>query len=115
MACHVLSHRWFHGAIGRSTACIRLDQDGRPGAYLIRLSADHGKFALSLLDGNRRVHHFRIRVRNGRFNLGGSLWFSSLEKLVGYHTRYSALMEKHTERLDYPVPPPEVYAWGGRI
>ena len=79
---------------------------GKPGSYLIRKSDN--LHVLSFLDREDRCHHFKIVERNGRFNIGGSVWFSSLTKLVGFHSKYSSVVEKHSERLDYPVPPPSV-------
>lgn len=91
-------------------ACKRLQAVDSPGAYLVReSSSDGGSLVLSFLDGERHIHHFRI-VRNnqGQYNIGGSIWFSSLVRLVGFHTKYSSVLEKHSERLDHPVAPPTV-------
>lgn len=71
--------------------------------------SEQGAMVLSFLDGEMHIHHFRI-VRNSQrqFNIGGNIWFSSLTKLVGFHTKYSSVVEKHSERLDHPVEPPVV-------
>ncbi len=91
-------------------ACQRLEAISTPGAYLIReSSSERGAFVLSFLDSTGRVHHFRIvRSHQNQFNIGGTTWFSSLAKLVAYHTKYSSVMENVNERLDVPVPPPSV-------
>lgn len=101
------SCRWFHGRTSRSVACQRLEEDGRAGAYLIRESESaRGNFVLSFMDSETRVHHFKISCKLGRYNIGGSIWFSSLQNLVGYHMKYSSVVEKHSERLEFPIPPP---------
>lgn len=108
MSSHRLLHRWYHGPISRMVACQRLEAINTPGAYLIReSSSERGAFVLSFLDSTSRVHHFRIvRSHQNQFNIGGTTWFSSLAKLVAYHTKYSPVMENVNERLDVPVPPP---------
>ena len=91
-------------------ACQRLEEVNSPGAYLIReRTSEKDALVLSFLDCEKHVHHFKI-TRNGQkqYNIGGSIWFSSLARLVGFHSKYSSVVEKHSERLDHPVPPPEV-------
>lgn len=100
---------WFHGRITRALACRRLEEIGQPGAYLVRESnAEIGNFVLSFLGGGGRIHHFKISCIRGRYNIGGPMWFSSLQNLVGYHRKYSSVVENQSERLDIPVAPPQV-------
>lgn len=102
--------RWYHGPINRIVACLRLEAVGSPGAFLVReSSSESGVFVLSFLDSSSRVHHFKIvRSHLGQFNIGGNVWFSSLAKLVAYHSKYSPVVENVDERLDIPVAPPSV-------
>ena len=102
--------RWYHGPIGRMLASQRLETSGSPGAYLIReSSSERGVLVLSFLDSSSRVHHFKIVCSSeGKFNIGGSVWFSSMTKLIAYHSKYSPVMENVDERLDVPVSPPSV-------
>ena len=108
----VLIPRWYHGAIDRATACQRLERIGKPGAYLVRESRSERGLVLSFLDRDNRFHHFMIVRRSGRYNIGGNIWFSSLSKLLGFHSKYSSVVERHSERLDVCVPPPQV-RWEG--
>lgn len=103
-------YRWYHGPISRATACQHLEAVGSPGTYLIReSSSEPGSLVLSFLDSSQRVHHFRIiKSIQGQYNIGGNIWFPSLAKLVGFHTKCSSVMEKVSERLDIPVAPASV-------
>ena len=101
------SHRWYHGAIDRVTACQRLERVGKPGSYLVREGSERN-LVLSFLDRDNRFHHFMIVRKAGRYNIGGNIWFSSLSKLLGFHSKYSSVVERHSERLDVCVPPPQV-------
>jgi len=91
-------------------ASQRLETSGSSGAYLIReSSSERGVLVLSFLDSSSRVHHFKIvHSAEGKFNIGGSVWFSSMTKLIAYHSKYSPVMENVDERLDVPVCPPSV-------
>lgn len=104
-----LSCRWYHGNINRDTACLRLQGMSKPGAYLIRRSeSEPGSFVLSFLDKQLRVFNYKIACRNGQYNVSSQSrkWFSSLQKLIGYYTRYSTV--KQNQHLVIPVAPPDV-------
>lgn len=64
-----------------------------------------GSFALSFLNENAEINHFRITAICGDFYIGGRR-FTSLKQLVGYYTAFVDLLKN--ERLVFPVPPPEV-------
>ncbi len=77
---------------------------------MIRESCNiQGSLVLSFLDRDRHIHHFKIvKNANKQYNIGGNIWFSSLSRLVGFHSRYGSVVEKYSEKLDVPVPPPSV-------
>ncbi len=90
---------------------MRLQGMAKPGAYLVRRSeSEPGCFVLSFLDRQLRVFNYKISCRNGQYNASGQSkkWFTSLENLIGYYTRYSTV--KQNQHLDVPVAPPEVRA-----
>lgn len=106
---YTLFHRWYHGSIKRDVACMRLQAMSKPGAYLIRKSeSEPGNYVLSFLDKQLRVFNYKISCRNGQYNVSGQSqkWFSSLQALIGYYTRFSTV--KQNQHLDVPVAPPEV-------
>ena len=101
--------RWYHGKISRQTASVRLEAHKQPGAFLVRESgSEPGNLVLSFLDREERVFHYMINYKDGQYNTAGqtSNWFSTLEELIGYYTKYSTV--KKNQHLDKPVPPPEV-------
>lgn len=66
--------------------------------------AGAGSFALSFLNENGEINHFRISAICGDFYIGG-ICFKSLKSAIGYYTTFDLLQK---ERLVFPVPPPEV-------
>lgn len=99
---------WYHGKISRQTASVRLEAHKQPGAFLVRESgSEPGNLVLSFLDREERVFHYMINYKDGQYNTAGqtSNWFSTLEELIGYYTKYSTV--KKNQHLDKPVPPPE--------
>lgn len=97
---------WYHGPISRDEAAKRLNEVAIPGAYLVRLSqSESGKLVLSFLDGLHCVHHFVISQLQGLYNIGGTVWFTSLSKLIGFYGKHSDVIGKRPERLDVPVRP----------
>lgn len=104
-----LPHRWYHGNISRDTACRRLQAVLKPGAYLVRKSeSDPGSFVLSFIDKELRVFNYKISCCKGQYNISSQSkrWFSSLQNLIGYYTRYSTV--KQNQHLVMPVAPPNV-------
>lgn len=88
---------------------MRLQAMSKPGAYLVRRSeSDPGSFVLSFMDKQSRIFNYKISCRNGQYNVSGQSkkWFSTLENLIGYYTRYSTV--KQNQHLNVPVAPPEV-------
>ena len=88
---------------------MRLQSIAKPGCYLIRRSeSDPGSFVLSFVDKQLRIFNYKIGYHNGQYNVSGQSkkWFSSLQNLIGYYTRYSTV--KQNQHLITPVAPPEV-------
>lgn len=101
--------RWYHGRINRRVAASRLEEVGRPGAYLVRDSeSEPGSFVLSFLDHDGLVFHYRINCQDGQYNTAGqsNRWFSSLQTLLGYYMKYSTV--RKNQHLGVAVSPPEV-------
>lgn len=81
----------------------------KPGAYLVRRSeSDPGNFVLSFMDKELRIFNYKISCRNGQYNVSGQSkkWFSTMQNLIGYYTRYSTV--KQNQHLNVPIAPPEV-------
>lgn len=100
---------WYHGNISRDAACLRLQNMLKPGAYLIRKSeSDPGSFVLSFVDKQLRIFNYKISCRNSQYNVSGQSkkWFSTLQNLIGYYTRYSTV--KQNQHLTFAVAPPEI-------
>lgn len=98
-------NQWYHGCLDRNTAEVRLQNQSKPGSYLIRESERKpGSYVLSYM-GNKGINHFRITAMCGDFYVGGRQ-FTSLSELIGYYTHVSNILKN--ERLLHPVVPPEV-------
>ena len=88
---------------------MRLQGVAKSGCYLVRKSeSDPGSFVLSFVDKQLRIFNYKISCRNGQYNVSGQSkkWFSSMQNLIGYYTRYSTV--KQNQHLIFPVAPPEV-------
>ncbi|XP_033127219.1 ras GTPase-activating protein 1-like [Anneissia japonica] len=97
-------NEWYHGRLDRATAEMRLQNSGKMGAYLVRESERKpGSYVLSYL-GVKGINHFRITAVCGDFYVGGRQ-FESMSDLIGYYTNISYILK--SERLQYPVAPPE--------
>jgi hypothetical protein len=91
---------------------MRLQDMSKAGAYLVRRSeSDPKSFVLAFMDKELRNFNYKISCRNGQYNVSGQSkkWFSSLENLIGYYTRYSTV--KQNQHLIVPVAPPEVSSY----
>ncbi|XP_028399121.1 ras GTPase-activating protein 1-like isoform X2 [Dendronephthya gigantea] len=103
---------WYHGVLDRKTSEERLNNQGKPGSYLVRKSErKHGQYSLSYL-GLNGISHFSITALFGDYYIGGRQ-FEKLRDLIGYYTKYSSLLKD--ERLEYPVQPPEPVSLSTRM
>ncbi|XP_053744325.1 tyrosine-protein phosphatase non-receptor type 6 [Synchiropus splendidus] len=88
------TERWYHGHLSGPNAEKLLAARDEAGTFLVRESLSKpGDFVLSALTdeknktGGKRVSHFKIKCKNGRYTVGGTEMFDSLADLVEHYKR----------------------------
>jgi len=86
MASFLNQYNWYHGGLSRSKAeSILLNE--RPGLFLVRDSQTlQGGYVLSVSE-NRKVSHYIITQRNGRYQIGDQT-FNDLPEIVEFYRRH---------------------------
>jgi len=77
----LLSHRWFHGDVTAQQA-EQLLMGRPPSTFLVRFSSTGGNFSISVLRGNSRIEHYRIRHMPERGYLFQGQTWSHVDALI---------------------------------
>eukprot|EP00055_Hartaetosiga_balthica_P014450 m.79240 g.79240 ORF g.79240 m.79240 type:complete len:909 (+) comp8599_c0_seq1:137-2863(+) len=94
---------WLHGRISSDEAKKILYTRGRPGAFLIRESANRiGNFTLSFFPLEEKIEHFRIEVKDLTTYFIGGRQFDCLEEVV---LHYQSFPLSCNVTLSLPIPP----------